>query len=47
MESFVDKSIPPNEMTAIHQQLLRALLSANVTFSFVDNPEVIKLFKMM
>jgi len=47
MESFVDKSIPPNEMTAIHQQLLRALLSANVPFSFVDNPEVIKLFKMM
>ncbi|CAB4446796.1 unnamed protein product [Rhizophagus irregularis] len=47
MESFVDKSIPPNEMTAIYQQLLRALLSANVPFSFVDNPEVIKLFKMM
>ena len=47
MESFVDKSIPPNEMAAIHQQLLRALLSANVPFSFVDNPEVIKLFKMI
>ncbi|RGB28570.1 hypothetical protein C1646_715757, partial [Rhizophagus diaphanus] len=43
MESLWIKSIPPNEMTAIHQQILRALLSANVPFSFVDSPEVIKV----
>jgi len=43
----VDKSMPMNEATAIHRQLLRALISANVPFSFVDNPEVNKLFKML
>ncbi|CAB4434769.1 unnamed protein product [Rhizophagus irregularis] len=36
MQKTMDKSIPSNEMTAIHQQILRALLSANVPFSFVD-----------
>src|SRR3954454_1446609 len=35
METFVDKSIPTNEATA------------NVPFSFVDNLEVNKLFKML
>jgi hypothetical protein len=47
MESFVDKNLPMNEAIAIHRQLLRMLLSANVSFSFVDNPEVNKLFKML
>ena len=47
METFVDKNIPTNETTAIHCQLLRALISANVPFSFVNNPEVNKLFKML
>lgn len=47
MESFVDKDMPMNKATAIHRQLLRALLSANVPFSFVNNPEVNKLFKML
>ena len=47
MESFVDKSMPTNEAAAVHCQLLRALISANVSFSFVENPEVIKLFKML
>ena len=47
MESFVDKNMPINEAIAIHRQLLRVLLSANVSFSFVDNPEVNKLFKML
>jgi hypothetical protein len=47
MDSFVDKSISTNEAAAIHRQLLRALISANVSFSFVENPEVNKLFKML
>jgi hypothetical protein len=47
MESFVDKSMSTNETAAIHRQLLRALLSANVPFSFIDDPEVNKLFKML
>ena len=47
MESFVDKSMSLNEVIAIHHQLLRALLSANVPFSFVDDPEVNKLFKIL
>ena len=47
METFVDKSTPTNETTAIHCQLLRALISANVLFSFVDNSKVNKLFKML
>ncbi|CAB4434763.1 unnamed protein product [Rhizophagus irregularis] len=34
MQKTMDKSIPSNEMTAIRQQILRALLSANVPFSF-------------
>ncbi|CAG8510475.1 4810_t:CDS:1, partial [Dentiscutata heterogama] len=31
----------------IHQQLLRALISTNVPFTFVENEEVKKLFKML
>jgi hypothetical protein len=34
MESFVDKSMPTNEAAAIHRQLLRALISANVPLFF-------------
>jgi len=47
IDSFIDRNISQNEVTAIHCQLLRALLSANIPFSFVDNPEVIKLFRML
>ena len=43
----MDRNISQNEATAIYCQLLCALLSANVPFSFVDNPEVIKLFRML
>ncbi|CAG8735073.1 2077_t:CDS:2, partial [Funneliformis mosseae] len=47
LHSFVNRNISQNEATAIHCQLLHALLSANVPFSFVDNSEVIKLFRML
>jgi hypothetical protein len=47
MESFVDKGLSTSETATIHCQLLHALLSANVPFSFVDDPEVNKLFKML
>ena len=43
----MDRSISQNKATAIHCQLLRALLLANVPFSFIDNPEVIKLFRIL
>ncbi|RIA83566.1 hypothetical protein C1645_833644 [Glomus cerebriforme] len=47
MEFFIDKSMSMNKVIAIHYQLLHTLLLANISFSFVDNSEVIKLFKML
>ena len=47
MKSFVDKIMLINEIAAAYHQLLCALLLANIPFAFVDNSEVIKLFKML
>ena len=47
IDSFMDRNIFQNEVIAIHCQLLYALFLANIPFSFVNNPKVIKLFRML
>ncbi|CAJ0892630.1 14507_t:CDS:2 [Entrophospora sp. SA101] len=44
IKSFVDRKISIDERNTVNKQLLYAFISANVPFSFVENPEVIKLF---
>jgi hypothetical protein len=47
MISFTDKEMSFNEKNSIDKQILLALISTNVPFSFVENLEVIKLFQML
>lgn len=47
IRSFIDREMSVDERNTINKQLLYALVSANVPFSFVENPEVIKLFNII